>query len=395
MFKEPLPMIQRSVLPNETEGRMAGIGYDPLTGCMYFAAVRANVLHVLDKSGMEQVQTIKDLNEPNGIAVAFDIRKLALSCGDGSVHIYSIGSEQKDGDKVTRAAGMLTEEKVVQLSGEADPIRYDVKSKKVFVGHGKYVSWVDMTNGDKSPKGVEMPGSVKGLVLSPDGTKAYVNVPSKGQVVVVDTVKWEVVSTWTLKDVTGNYPLAINDDGSLLFVACRTPAKLVILATKDGAEQARFDIGGDDAADCWWDGRGKRVYISSGNGNGMITTVWNKPGGAAAAAPAAEPSAELKAKMAQMDEAVKAKEAELAEMRKQRAEMAKAAAPAPVAAGAASGWVVEHNLETAPGARTSLLIPERGRYIVCAPKITYPTFVFIYLTPGENEHHDVIPNQGH
>lgn len=338
MFKDPLPMIQRSVLPPETEGRMAGIGYDPLTGCMYFAAVRANALHVLDKGGMEQVQTVAGLNEPNGIAVAFDIRKLALSCGDGTVHIYTIGSEQKGDDgKVKTPAGRLTEEKVVQFSGEADPIRYDVKSKRAYVGHGKYVSWVDLTDGSKSPKGVEMPAQAKGLVLSPDGSKTYVNIPSKGQVVVVDNAKWEIEATWTLKDVSGNYPLAINEDGSRLFVACRTPAKLLILDTKDGTEKHRFDIGGDDAADCWWDPRGKRVYITSGNGNGMITMVWNKQG----------------------------------------------------------TWQVEHNLETAPGARTSLLIPERGRLIVCAPKITYPTFVFIYLTPGENEHNDVDPNKAH
>jgi DNA-binding beta-propeller fold protein YncE len=370
--KEPLPMIQRSVLPNETEGRMAGIGYDPMTGCMYFAAVRANVLHVLDKSGMEQVQTVAGLNEPNGIAVAADLRKLALSCGDGSVHIYSIGAEQKDAaGKVTSAAGKLAEEKVLSFAGEADPIRYDAKSKKAYVGHGKYVSWIDMEKGEKSPKGVEMPGSVKGLVISPDGSMVYVNVPSKGVVVVVDTAKWEVAKTFELKDATGNYPLAINEDGSMLFVACRNPAKLLMLNAADGKEQARFDIGNDDAADCWWDAGGKRVYITSGNGNGMVTMIWNKPG----ATPSVQDMMKDKVRMAEME---KEKEQIAARMK-----------------GGASAWVVEHNIETAPGARTSLLIPERGRFIVCAPKITYPTFVFIYLTPGANEHHDKDPNQGH
>ncbi len=388
--KEPLPMIQRSVLPAETEGRMAGIGYDPLTGCMYFAAVTANVVHVLDKTGMVQVQTIKDLNEPNGIAVAFDIRKLALSCGDGSVHIYSIGSEAKNAaGKVTTQAGMLTEEKVVNLSGEANAIRYDVKTKRAYVGHGKYVSWVDVSSGEKSPKGVEMPGPVKGLVLSPDGSKAYVNVPSKGQVIVVDTTKWEIAATWTLKDAMGNTPIAINDEGTLLFVGCRNPAKLLVLDTADGAEKQRFDLPNEDATECWWDGRGKRVYVTSGMGNGMVTIIWNKPAGA--------PTRDItpdRIRIGEIDKALAEKAGDAAKLQAEKdainARIQKAADEAKVAK-----WYVEHNIETATGARTSLLIPERGRILVCAPKTTYPTFVFIYLTPGEMEHHDKDPNQGH
>jgi DNA-binding beta-propeller fold protein YncE len=408
--KDALPMIQRSVLPADTEGRMGEIGYDPVSQCMYFAAHGANALYVLDPPGMNTIQSIKDVSEPNGIAIAKDLRRLFLTCGDGSVKFYSIdeakGPAPVPGQKPTadyEPAGKLTLIKSFSLAGEADGVRYDPTMKHLYVAHGKFVSWIDPTSfgapvaaananveanpadawwnaigadatelyrlsqqkaspdeirkltatllkhatsepaaaakpagasgGEAKFVRLEMPGPVKGIAVSPDGTHLYANIPSLSQVVVIDTGKWAIDSTWTLKDAGGNYPITTDDTGNLLFVGCRQPSAVLILDANNGSEKGRYTIENDDATDIWWDAHGRRIYVSAGNGNGTVSMIREQNG----------------------------------------------------------NWATEHNIPTAPGARTSILIPERGRFLVTAPKITYPPFVFIYLIPGPGEHHDYIP----
>ena len=247
--KSELPMIQRAVLDHAIEGRLGCIAYDPSSQCIYFAATAAGRVEVLDSkaSPASTIQSIKGLNEPNGMAVIADQHKLLLTSGDGSVKIYDIAKD-----------GQLTESKsVVNFPGlRRTPIRYDDKTKKAYFGHGKFVDWIDPA-GAKAPKSLEMPGPAKGIAIDPKSSRIFVDIPSKGQIVVVDRDKWEIETTWTLKDATGNYPLTLDEADSKLFVCCRNPAKMLILDMKDGKELDRLTIG-EDSADCWWDPIGLR-----------------------------------------------------------------------------------------------------------------------------------------
>jgi DNA-binding beta-propeller fold protein YncE len=462
--KDALPMIQRSVLPADTEGRMGEIGYDPTSQCMYFAAHGANTLHVLDPAGMNTIQSIKDLNEPNGIAISNDLRRLFLTCGDGTVHIYKIedakGPVPVPGQPPAAGfepGGKLTEIKVLNVPGEADGVRFDPKTKHLYVAHGKFVSWIDPTGfgppanaapaaapaaddywakvgadatelyrlaqqkaapedirkvattlqqhaaADPSAKPaaaeaassgggsdakfarLQMPGPVKGITVSPDGSRVYANIPSLSQVVVIDTAKWAIDATWDLKNAGGNYPLVTDDSGQFLFVACRQPSCVLMLDTSNGAEKDRFSIDNDDATNCWWDARGKRIYVSSGNGNGTVSMIWHKPAGA--------PARDLipdRTRLGDIDKLLAAKPADAAALEKEKADI-NARITQVMAEAGQDMWLTEHNVPTAPGARTSILIPEKGRFIVTAPKLTYPPFVFIYLTPTANEHHNYTP----
>lgn len=329
--KDELPMIQRSVLPGTT-GKMGSIAYDPTSGCTYIAAPRSGQLEVMDNMRMSTLQSIKDLQEPQGVCVASEMRKLILTCGDGAVKVYSIDAAKPGAAPGGKdlPAGTLIEEKTVRFPGEADPIRWDAKNKRAVIGHGKFVSWLNPATGEKS-KPLDVGAPVKALAVENGSDRLFASIPSKGQIVIIDRTKWEIVGEpWTLKDTTGNAALSLDEQNGRLWVACRNPAELVMLNSKDGKETQRFKIG-DDAQDCWWDVVGQRVYVSSGGGNGGISMIWNKQG----------------------------------------------------------TFVKEHQLETAPGARTSLLVPEKRQYIVCAPSLGgNPTFVYIYVLPNAMEHHE-------
>lgn len=311
-FKHPLPMIQRSVLVN-VEGPMGKIAVDPRSGRMFFAARRAGSLEVLDRQGMKTVQSIKELNEPTGLWFLEDQRRLALTSGDGTLKIYSVSDE-----------GELKEERSVQLEGEADGVRYDTEGKKLWIGHGKFVSSLDPATGTRGKK-ITVPGFPEGLAVDPKSNRLFVNIASTGQVLVIDRDKEEIISTWDLKDAKGNFPMALDAEGGRLFVATRSPARLLVLDSKDGKEIARLDAA-NDADDLWWDAPSKRVFLSAGGDGG-------------------------KAAMYLQESETK--------------------------------YVLDQQISTAAGTRTSVLVPSQRRFIATAPKLAEsPTFVYIFIIPS-------------
>lgn len=307
-----LPMIMRGVLPN-VEGRIDHVAFDPKSGRTYVACSKNGTLECVDASGLKVAQTIKDLPEPLGIVFLAEQRQLALTCGDGSVLIFKVDNDGKLDEKPTK----------VELRGEADPIRYDDKAKKLWVGHGYMLSWVDPATG-KSGGEVKLPEAPEGFVLDPGSSRVFVNLPKKGEIAVIDREKGTITANWALKDIKGNYPMALDAANGRLFVAARDPAKLLVLDIKDGKEIARLDIA-SDADDCWYDIPGKRIYVSCGGSGGKVAMILQE---------------------------------------------------------SPDKYSVEHMEGTAAGARTSLLIPERRRLVVLAPKLgDQQTFVYTYILP--------------
>jgi DNA-binding beta-propeller fold protein YncE len=260
MFKVPLPMIMRTVVSRDVEGRMGRLAMDPMSGRLYVAAFRHGSLQVLDETGMRVMQVVSDLPEPQGVLLLSDQRRLLVSCGDGSVRVFGVNEK-----------GELAAEREIRLGGEADAMVYDRGSKRVWVGHGRNVSSISPADGEKS-KAIQLAGMARGMALEPkEGGRLFVNVASEGQIVVIDPAKGdgEIVATWTLKDAKNNVPLALDAQGGRLFVACRGPGRLLVLDSADGKELQRFDIA-DDADGVWHDPIGKRVYVTAGGGAGQV-----------------------------------------------------------------------------------------------------------------------------
>lgn len=261
-FKVPLPMIQRSVIPN-IEGRMGRLAMDPKSGLLYVAAMRDGTLQVMDKAAMKVAQVVPDLPEPQGVLFLNEQRRLVVSCGDGGVRILKVDDE-----------GKLSPDREVRLGGEADVMRYDPQSKRFWVVHGKFVSSVDPLSGEKS-KPITLPAMSEGLAVEENGPRVFVTAANEGKVFVVDKAKNEIVSTWEIKDLTGTSPLAIDEPGQRLFVVTRNPGRVVVLDISEagkGKELARMEIG-EDADDAWWDAVGKRLYVSCGGGGGEVAMI--------------------------------------------------------------------------------------------------------------------------
>lgn len=320
MFKDAkLPMIQRSVL-NGVDGRIDKMAVDLISGRLYVAAKSKGSLEMLDPEGSKQQPPVVDLPEPTGLLVISDLRKLVLSCArDNSVRVFSLTDT---GDPMP--------ERVIKFEGETECVRYDAAANRVYVGHGWKLGSFSLETGERG-KSIDLPHAPEGFVIDPGSDRIYVNIAQRGAIAVLKRSEGGELSletTWSLKDLKGNYPMALDPSNGHLFVVCRNaPAKLVVVDTRNGNQVAAVDCT-DDADDCWWDAVQKRIYVSCGGNGGFVDCFQQES-----------------------------------------------------SSGAVTGYKRYHQERTNVGCRTSVFTPEHRRLIVAAPKIggADPTFIYIFL----------------
>jgi DNA-binding beta-propeller fold protein YncE len=159
------------------------------------------------------------------------------------------------------------------LSGDADNIRFDAGAKEVFVGYGSgalAVINVDLKARVGETMLDEHPESFQ---LEKQGPRIFVNVPEAGNVTVVDRRTRTVKEKWPVTGAKSNFPMALDEANHRLFLGCRKPAKLLALDTSSGKQIASVDITGD-TDDLYYDAALKRIYVSGGAGS--VTVIEQK-----------------------------------------------------------------------------------------------------------------------
>jgi DNA-binding beta-propeller fold protein YncE len=161
-------------------------------------------------------------------------------------------------------AGSPRLDKIAPLTG-ADNVRFDAGEGRLYVGYSAAaLAVIDPTHGRRLPD-IKLPGRPEAFALDENGHSLYVNVPTKKSVVIVDRLKGTVVSTVTLKSAAANYPLALDEAGHRLFVGTRKPARVVVLDPRDGSVVASFACVAD-TDDIFYDSGRERIYVSGGEG---------------------------------------------------------------------------------------------------------------------------------
>src|SRR5690606_14460429 len=84
----------------------------------------------------------------------------------------------------------------IDLSGDADNVRYDPADGAVYVGHGDgAIGIVDAASGRRLGD-IALAGHPEAFQLERGGPRLFVNVPAAGQVAVVDRAVRSVTATW-------------------------------------------------------------------------------------------------------------------------------------------------------------------------------------------------------
>jgi hypothetical protein len=101
--------------------------------------------------------------------------------------------------------------------------------------------------------------------LEEGSQRLFANVPGAGHIAVVDRSNGKTLAKWPLKGVKANYPMALVEARQRLLVGCRSPARLLVLDTKDGRVVASVEISGD-IDDIFFDETANRIYLACGAG---------------------------------------------------------------------------------------------------------------------------------
>jgi DNA-binding beta-propeller fold protein YncE len=275
------------------EGRIDHLSVDLDGRRLFVAALGHNTLEVVDLTGMKVVKSVTGLDEPQGIRYLPPVRRVVVANGgDGTTKFFDAATFA-----VTNTA---------KLSGDADNVRFDAKAGLVYVGYGGGALAILDTDG-KVLGNIPLAGHPESFQLESAGPRIFVNVPSAGQIAVVDRDKRAVVATWPVTAARANYPLALDEPHHRLFIGCRNPARLLVYDTESGRQVTSVEIVGD-TDDLFYDATKHRIYVAGGEG--FITVL------------------------EQQD---------------------------------ADRYIASQRLSTAAGARTALFVPELGRLFLAVP----------------------------
>jgi DNA-binding beta-propeller fold protein YncE len=272
-------------------GRMDHMGIDVKGQRLFAAAFDHHTLEVIDLQAGRQVHTIANLIQPQGAFYDPSTNRLFVSSsGDGSVKIF-------DGSTFELL-------QTVKLSADADNVRYDARGKRVIVGYGGEKSLngqvaraqgqkdgalalIEPATGEKTAE-IATDAHPESFQLEKSGTRVFINVPDKKEIVVADLVSKSVLAHWplTATTCTDNFPMTLDETHHRLFVACRAPASLLVLDTESGKPVASvpFDpvVSSDDI---FYDGSKGRIYVLGrivqrdnprGPGPGVINVIQQK-----------------------------------------------------------------------------------------------------------------------
>jgi DNA-binding beta-propeller fold protein YncE len=234
------------------EGRIDHLAVDLTGQRLFVAALGNNTLEVFDLKGGKHLRSIPGLAEPQGVAyVAASDRIVVASGGDGSCRIY-------DGQSYRQV-------QEVKLGEDADNVRYDAQTRRLYVGYGSgAIAVIDLARGARLAD-IALKGHPESFQLETKGKRIFVNVPTARQVAVLDRDKNAVVATWPLASHGANFPMALDEANHRLLVGCRTPPELLVIDTESGKLTASLPCVGD-TDDLFYDARRKRVYVSGGEG---------------------------------------------------------------------------------------------------------------------------------
>jgi DNA-binding beta-propeller fold protein YncE len=150
------------------------------------------------------------------------------------------------------------------LGDDADNIRRDPITRRIFVGYGNGGIAVFDPDGNKVGD-IRVDAHPESFQLEKSGPRMFVNLPRSQKVAVIDRLKSAVMTSWPTDDAQSNFPMALDEADGRLFIVCRKPAVLLVLDTRSGAVVEKLPTVGD-SDDVFYDQQRKRIYVSGGEG---------------------------------------------------------------------------------------------------------------------------------
>jgi DNA-binding beta-propeller fold protein YncE len=249
--RDPLNLVRTIQLPR-VEGRIDHLAIDAATDHVFVAALGNNTAEVVDLKNGTHVKSVPGFHEPQGIAAVPEVKAIAVANGQGG----TVQLLDREDYRVM---------KTIPLGDDADNVRYEPATKRLYVGYGSgAVAVIDPGTGQRVGE-MKLAGHPESFQLERQGSRIFVNVPAAKQIAVLDRAAMKALTTWPVVGAESNFPMALDEANHRLFIGCRRPAKLLVYDTSSGKAVASVDIVGD-TDDLFYDAARKRVYVSGGEG---------------------------------------------------------------------------------------------------------------------------------
>ena len=251
ILDNPLRLVQTIPLAG-VRGRIDHLAIDLPRHRLFVCALGNNTIEVIDLEKAARVHTLTGLGAPQGVAYVPDLNRLVIANDRGGVcNTYDANAWQ-----------LISK---TDFQDDADNVRYDLATKRVYVGFGSGgIGTINAADG-KQLGSIKLSAHPEAFVLEKQGKRIFVNVPDSHHVAVIDREKGEVAATWKTDSVSENFPMALDEANHRLFVGCRSPATLVVLNTDSGDVVTKIDIS-TDSDDLFYDSKHHRVYAICGAG---------------------------------------------------------------------------------------------------------------------------------
>src|SRR5436189_4191595 len=178
--EKALKLKQTIPLPG-VEGRIDHLALDSSAERLFVCALGNNTVEVLDLRKGERIHSITGLGAPQGIVYIPELDRLFAANDKGGIFkIYDAKSFQSVGE--------------VNFKDDADNVRYDDATKKIYVGFGSGgIAIVNAPDG-KQIGSIKLSGHPEAFALEQHANRIFVNVPNSRHVAVIDREKGEVIS---------------------------------------------------------------------------------------------------------------------------------------------------------------------------------------------------------
>jgi hypothetical protein len=239
-------------LPN-VKGRIDHFGFDSTHNRLFVSALGNNTEEIISISAQRVIHTISGVPTPQGVVYSPEANKLFIGSDEGKLYVY-------DGTTF----GLLTS---IDFGDDVDNLRYDAAEKRVYAGYGDEktgaIAMIDAVTNKRLDEEFKLGAHPESFQLTASGPDIYVTLPDLKQIAVINR-STRSIARWPLTFYS-NFPMALDEADHRLFVATRTPPRLVVLDTNSGKVVAALPAV-QDSDDLYYDSARKRLYIPGGEG---------------------------------------------------------------------------------------------------------------------------------
>jgi DNA-binding beta-propeller fold protein YncE len=252
--KDATPLRLEAKIPlGDVRGRIDHMAVDLRRERLFVAELGNDSVGIVDLRDRKMVSRISGLKEPQGVGYEPTTDTLYVAnAGDGSVRLFEGGGYKTTGR--------------IELGSDADNIRVDAASKRVFIGYGSGgLALIDPSTRRKIGN-ISLKAHPESFQIDPDTNQIFVNVPDSRDIAIADRVSQREIGKWSLTAGGGaNFPMALDASQRQILVIFRSPAQLGVFSMTDGRQVATIETCGD-ADDLFVDAKRRRVYVSCGEG---------------------------------------------------------------------------------------------------------------------------------